>query len=174
MIVVGCMLALGTAMEYTGTASFIADQIIRLKGLDHPTLLLSLFFFLTMVLTQPMSNQAAAALVLPIAIQTATHLGLNPRAFAVMIAVSASCSFITPLEPACLIAYSPGHYKFLDFTKVGLTPYRDRLSHQHRACAGTLASHELSGFTHYGEHDVGAVGASPSRVCPRGYQQPRN
>ncbi len=119
LIVVGCMLALGTAMEYTGTARFIAEQVIRLEGLSQPTVLLSLFFFLTMLLTQPMSNQAAAVLVLPIAVQTATHLGLNPRAFAVMIAVSASCSFITPLEPACLIVYGPGHYKFLDFTKVG-------------------------------------------------------
>jgi di/tricarboxylate transporter len=119
LIVVGCMLALGSAMEYTGTAEYLAKKVIGLQSLNQPTLLLSVFFFLTMLLTQPMSNQAAAVLVLPIAIQTAAHLGLNPRTFAVMIAVSASCSFITPLEPACLIVYAPGHYKFLDFTKVG-------------------------------------------------------
>jgi len=46
-------------------------------------------------------------------------LGLNPRAFGAMIAVGASCSFITPLEPACLIVYGPGGYKFTDFVKVG-------------------------------------------------------
>ena len=62
---------------------------------------------------------AAAVLVLPIAVQTALRLDLNPRTFAVMIAVGASCSFITPLEPACLMVYSPGRYKFTDFIRVG-------------------------------------------------------
>ncbi len=131
LIVVGCMLALGAAMETTGTAAFLATHIIRVidalgaigsAGTLTPYLplaLLTLFFVITMGLTQPMSNQAAAVVVFPIAIQTATRLGLNPRAFAIMIAVSASCSFITPLEPACLIVYGPGHYKFLDFTRVG-------------------------------------------------------
>lgn len=66
-----------------------------------------------------MSNQAAAVVVLPIAIQTAHHLGLNPRTFAVMIAVAASCSYLTPLEPACLMVYGPGRYRFADFIKVG-------------------------------------------------------
>ena len=66
-----------------------------------------------------MSNQAAAVVVVPIAIQTAFQLGLNPRTFAAMIAVAASCSFITPLEPACVMVYGPGRYRFIDFIKVG-------------------------------------------------------
>ncbi len=81
--------------------------------------MLTIFFVLTLLLTQPLSNQAAAVLILPIAMQSAVQLGLNPRSFAVMIALGASCSFITPLEPACLIVYGPGHYRFLDFVKVG-------------------------------------------------------
>ena len=72
-----------------------------------------------MALTQAMSNQAAAAVILPIAVQTATHLTLDPRCFAIMIAVAASCSFLTPLEPACLMVYGPGRYRFMDFVKVG-------------------------------------------------------
>jgi di/tricarboxylate transporter len=120
IIVIGCMLAMGRAMEYTGTATYLAGQIVALTGnLTHPLWLLTAFFMLTMILTQPMSNQAAAVLVLPIAIQTAMQLGLNPRTFAAMIAVGASCSFITPLEPACLIVYGPGGYKFTDFVRVG-------------------------------------------------------
>ncbi len=119
VIVIGCMLALGAAMEYTGTANFLAGQVVALLRTSNPVVLLSVFFAMTLLLTQPMSNQAAAVLVFPIAIETANRLGLNPRTFAIMIAVSASCSFITPLEPACLIVYGPGHYKFLDFTKVG-------------------------------------------------------
>ncbi len=119
LIVIGCMLALGVAMEATGTAEFLARYVIGMPFLRGPVPLLSLFFAMTVFLTQPMSNQAAAALILPIAVETARGLGMDPRPFAVMVAVSASCSFITPLEPACLIVYGPGHYKFLDFTKVG-------------------------------------------------------
>lgn len=119
LIVIGCMLSLGSAMEYTGTAEYLATQIIEVLPWSSPAWLLSVFFALTMLLTQPMSNQAAAVIVLPVALETAMKLGLNPRTFAVMIAVGASCSFITPLEPACLIIYGPGRYKFMDFVKVG-------------------------------------------------------
>ncbi len=113
------MLALGQAMEISGLAALLADQIVMLVGESHPMWLLSAFFFLSLALTQPMSNQAAAVVIIPIALQTATQLGLNPRTFAVMIAVGASCSFITPLEPAALIVYGAGNYKFFDFIKVG-------------------------------------------------------
>jgi len=119
IIVIGCMLAIGSAMEYTGTAKFLASQIATVAGRGHATWLLSAFFALTLALTQPLSNQAAAVVVVPVALQTALQLGLNPRTFAVMIAVGASCSFITPLEPACLMVYGPGRYRFLDFVKVG-------------------------------------------------------
>lgn len=119
LIVIGSMLALGAAMEYTGTAEFIAGLITKTTQGLGPIGMLTFFFVLTMLLTQPLSNQAAAVLVLPVAMQSAIQLGLNPRTFAVMIALGASCSFITPLEPACLIVYSPGHYRFLDFVKVG-------------------------------------------------------
>ena len=67
-----------------------------------------------------MSNQAAAIVVLPVAIQTALQLGLNPRTFAMMIAVAASCSYLTPLEPSCLMVYGPGKYRFADFFRVGM------------------------------------------------------
>lgn len=119
IILIGSMLAFGQAMQSTGTADFLADLIIQLPGIDNPIWLLTLFFFLAMVLTQPMSNQAAAAVLIPIAIQTAILMGYNPRPFAIMIAVAASASFITPLEPACVIIYSAGRYKFMDFLKVG-------------------------------------------------------
>jgi di/tricarboxylate transporter len=120
LIMIGSMLALGAAMQYTGAAAFFAEWVVAQFGNSDPRLLLTAFFALTMLLTQPMSNQASAALVLPLAIQTALQLGLNPRSFAVMIAVGASCSFLTPLEPACLMIYGPGGYKFFDFFKNGL------------------------------------------------------
>ncbi|MFZ5809727.1 MAG: SLC13 family permease [Chloroflexota bacterium] len=119
VILIGSMLGLGIAMDQSGTAKFLAQQLAQWVGGAHPLWLLSGFFLLSLLLTQPMSNQAAAAVVLPVAIQTALHLGLNPRTFAIMIAIGASTSFITPLEPACLMVYGLGHYRFFDFVKVG-------------------------------------------------------
>jgi di/tricarboxylate transporter len=66
-----------------------------------------------------MSNQAAAVVVLPVAIETARQLGLNERTFVMTVAIAASCSYLTPLEPSCLMVYGPGRYKFMDFLKVG-------------------------------------------------------
>jgi di/tricarboxylate transporter len=119
IILIGSMLALGAAMEKTGTAKYLASLIADWAGHSGPLWLLSGFFALTVVLTQPMSNQAAAIVVVPVAIQTALALNLNPRTFAMMIAIAASCSYLTPLEPSCLIVYGPGRYKFTDFLKAG-------------------------------------------------------
>jgi len=119
IILIGCMLSLGAAMEHTGAAKYLSWQLISLTGDAQPLWLLTVFFALTVFLTQPMSNQAAAIVVLPIAIQTALQLGLNPRTFAMMVAVAASCSYLTPLEPACLMVYGPGRYRFVDFLKIG-------------------------------------------------------
>lgn len=119
LILVGSMLGLGVAMQTTGTAEFLAERLTELVGNWNPLWLLTGFFALTVLLTQPMSNQAAAAVVIPVALQTAVQLGLNPRTFAMMIAIAASTSYLTPLEPACLMVYSPGRYRFVDFLKVG-------------------------------------------------------
>lgn len=119
LILIGSMLGLGVAMQSTGTAEYLANRLTALVGDWNPLWLLTGFFLLTVLLTQPMSNQAAAAVVIPVALQTAVQLGLNPRTFAMMIAVAASTSYLTPLEPACLMVYGPGRYRFVDFIKVG-------------------------------------------------------
>jgi di/tricarboxylate transporter len=120
IILIGSMLALGAAMDHTGAAKYLADLIVRTIGSLGPLWLLSGFFFLTVALTQPMSNQAAAVVVMPVAIQAALQANLAPRTFAIMIAVAASCSYLTPLEPSCLMVYGPGRYRFMDFLKIGL------------------------------------------------------
>jgi di/tricarboxylate transporter len=119
LILIGCMLALGVAMQTTGAAEYLATGLVALVGDWNPLWLLTGFFLLTVLLTQPMSNQAAAAVVIPLALQTAAQLGLNPRTFAMIIALAASTSYLTPLEPACLMVYGPGRYRFMDFIKVG-------------------------------------------------------
>jgi di/tricarboxylate transporter len=119
LILIGSMLALGVSMQYTGTAQYLAELLTGLVRTWNPLWLLTGFFALTVLLTQPMSNQAAAAVVIPVALSTAVQLGLNPRTFAMMIAIAASTSYLTPLEPACLMVYGPGRYRFLDFLRVG-------------------------------------------------------
>jgi di/tricarboxylate transporter len=94
LILIGSMLALGRAMEVTGAAEYLAAQIVDKVGAADPLWLLTGFFVLAVVLTQPMSNQAAAIVVVPVALQTAVQLGLNPRTFAMMIAVAASTSYL--------------------------------------------------------------------------------
>ena len=120
LILIGGMLALGIAIQDTGTASYLSEWIITFTHGMDPKWLLGGFFILSMLLSQPMSNQAAAVVVVPVAIQTALQLGLNPRSFAVMITLGASCSFLTPLEPSCMMVYGPGNYRFIDFLKVGM------------------------------------------------------
>jgi di/tricarboxylate transporter len=122
LILIASMLGLGEAMEATGTAQFLAGLVTQLVGHASPIWILTGFFGLTVLLTQPMGDQAATVVILPVAVRTAWQLNLNPRSFAMMIALAASCSLLTPLEPACLLVYGPGHYRFLDYIKVGILP----------------------------------------------------
>lgn len=119
LVLIACMMSFGVAMEKTHTDKYLADLIVMYFREYGAVAVLAGFFVLTVVLTQPMSNQAAALVVLPVAIKTAVALGLNPRTFAVAITYAASFSFITPLEPACVLVYTPGRYKFMDFVKIG-------------------------------------------------------
>ncbi|MEW5976967.1 MAG: SLC13 family permease [Acidobacteriota bacterium] len=119
LFLIAGMLAMGTAMDTSGAARFLAEKIIELLGAFGPQVILASFFWVTVLLTQPLSNAAAALLVLPIGISTAQSLGVNPRTFAMMICIAASISVITPLEPACILVYGPGKYQFLDFVKNG-------------------------------------------------------
>lgn len=119
IVLIAGMISFGTAMEKTHADQYLADIIVRQFSSYGALAVLAGFFALTVALTQPMSNQAAALVVLPIAVKTALALGLNPRTFAVAVTYAASCSFLTPLEPACVLIYTPGRYRFLDFVKVG-------------------------------------------------------
>jgi di/tricarboxylate transporter len=119
LILIGGMTAFGTAMEVTGAARYLAETIIHGLGPYGPFAILTGFFLLTVALTQPMSNAAAALVVLPVAIQTAAQLGVSERTFAIAVMLAGSSSFITPFEPACILVYGPGKYKFRDYLKVG-------------------------------------------------------
>lgn len=119
LVLIACMMSFGTAMEVTGADKTLAALINQNLGQLGPMAVLAGFFLLTVGLTQPMSNQAAALVVVPVAVQSALALGVNPRTFIVAITYAASFSFITPLEPASVLVYTPGRYRFMDFVKVG-------------------------------------------------------
>lgn len=119
LFLIAGMYSMGLAMESSGAAEFLAESIVHLLGRFGSLTVLGAFFWITVLLTQPLSNAAAALLVLPTAISTAHELGANPRTFAMMVCIAASVSLITPFEPACILVYGPGKYQFLDFMKTG-------------------------------------------------------
>ena len=119
LVMLAGMIALGMAMEQSGAARMIAERVVGLASTGGPRMLVAVFFLITVALTQPLNNAAAALLVLPIAVTAARTAGLDPRPFAIATALGASCSFLTPLEPACLLVYGTGRYRFYDFARVG-------------------------------------------------------
>lgn len=119
LILIGGMTAFGTAMAKSGADDLLADFVTHWLSPYGAVTVMAGFCILTVLLTQPMSNAAAALVVLPIAIQAAEKLGANPRSFAIAIMLSASISVLTPFEPSCILVYGPGKYRFSDFIKVG-------------------------------------------------------
>lgn len=107
-------------MTESGAAELVASWVAQAIAPYGTYAVMTAFIVLTMLLTQALSNAAAALVVVPIAVSTALQVGMEPRTLAVVVALSASLSFITPLEPACLLVYSPGKYRFMDFVRVGV------------------------------------------------------
>jgi len=124
LVLIASAFAFGTALQTTGVANYLAQSILYIVG-NNPHLLIAGIFALTMITTEVITNNAAALLLLPIAMQTARLGGFDSpeamKAVAVTVAVSASCSFATPIGyQTNTIVYGPGGYKFTDYLKVGI------------------------------------------------------
>jgi di/tricarboxylate transporter len=120
LLTIGASFALGAALEQSGAALFLAQGLISL-GADRPWLLLVLTYFTVSVLTEVITNNAAAILMLPIALSVAANSGLDPVPFVLAIMMAASASFATPLGyQTNLMVYGPGGYRFTDFLRVGV------------------------------------------------------
>jgi di/tricarboxylate transporter len=114
------MLPLGIAMETTGTARFLAENIVSLLGGFGPLAILAGLTLFAGLVTEPMSNAAATVLIVPIAIDIALGLGASPQAFVMATVIGASTSFLTPVgHQANVLVMGPGGYRFFDYTRVG-------------------------------------------------------
>ena len=120
LIVIGASFGIGKALELTGAAQVIAESFLSIVG-DNPIFVLAGVYFLTMVMTEMITNNAAAIIMFPIAFATANSLGLNFMPFAIAITMAASASFSTPIGyQTNLMVYGPGGYKFNDYFKIGI------------------------------------------------------
>lgn len=120
------MLALGQAMTSTGASNLIAEGIANcvftFAPIDlQPIILLAVVYLITSAFTEFLSNNAAVALMIPIAISLAINLGLDPRPFVIATCIASSASFATPIGyQTNTYVYGAGGYRFTDFTKIGL------------------------------------------------------
>ena len=122
VLLFGGSLTLAKALDTTGAGSLIADKIVGLLGADpNPLLLLLVIFIVTCALTNFMSNTATTALMLPIAVSLANHLGADPRSVVIATVIAGSCAYATPIGmPANTMVVGLGGYKFKDYVKSGL------------------------------------------------------
>jgi len=120
IVTIAASFALGAALEKTGVAAFLAANIIDLSN-GTPWLLLILTYITVSLLTETITNNAAAILMLPIVLEITQMLSLNNEPFVFAIMMAASASFATPLGyQTNLMVYGPGGYRFSDFLRVGL------------------------------------------------------
>jgi len=117
---VGAALALGSAMQATGAATFLAHSVVDMLDGAGPRTVLSTLFLLIALLTNVLSTQTCAVLFTPIAVSMANELGVDPRAFAVAVVFAANCAFATPIGyQTNLLVMAPGRYTFKDFIIAG-------------------------------------------------------
>ncbi|WP_135075905.1 SLC13 family permease [Terasakiella sp. SH-1] len=117
---VGAALALGSAMQATGAATYLAHGVVDMLDGAGPRTVLSALFLLIALLTNVLSTQTCAVLFTPIAVSMANELGVDPRAFAVAVVFAANCAFATPIGyQTNLLVMAPGRYSFKDFIIAG-------------------------------------------------------
>ena len=120
------LLGLGMAMQNTGTAVWLARGLVTLTEGFVPAehmavVMLWLIFLLTILLTEMLSNNATAVMMIPIAVTLAAELGVHPRPFILGVTVASSCAFAMPMGyQTHMMIYGPGGYKFTDFLRVGI------------------------------------------------------
>ncbi|HET7522099.1 MAG TPA: SLC13 family permease [Bacillales bacterium] len=120
LLLIASAFGIGEALTESGAAGWIASGLVQVAQPFGIIAILLFIYLLTNIFTEMITNNAAAIMMIPIAMKTAEQIGANPTAFAVIVAIAASASFITPIGyQTNMIVMGPGGYKFTDFAKVG-------------------------------------------------------
>lgn len=120
LVTIGAASGIAKSLETTGLAREVTEQLIQVAG-PSPWVQLAVVYFLTMVLTELITNNAAAQLMFPLAMSTVDQLGVDFRPFAIAIMIAASMGFATPFGyQTNLMVYGPGGYKFTDYLRIGI------------------------------------------------------
>ncbi len=120
------LLGLGMAMTDTHTAEWLASGLVNItrnfvSPENLPTVLLWMVFLMTMMLTEVLSNNATAVMLVPIVFTLSNEIGVNPRPFLMAVTVGASAAFSLPMGyQTHMMVYGPGGYKFTDFLRIGI------------------------------------------------------
>ena len=120
LLVIACAYGLGTAVQKVGLADIIAGQALLIAD-GNPLVMLALIYIATALLTESITNNAAAIIMFPIALSASQAMGVNTAPFAIAVMIGASASFITPIGyQTNLMVFGPGGYRFSDYVKLGL------------------------------------------------------
>ena len=121
LLLIAGTIALGAAMQKTGTSQLYAEAFLGLFNGFSPNIVLGAMIVLTSISTQILSNNATAVLLLPIAVSTAAGIGVDPKPFIIGICFGASACFATPVGyQTNLLVFGPGGYSFRDYLKLGI------------------------------------------------------
>jgi di/tricarboxylate transporter len=121
IVLLAGVLPLGIALQKSGGADWVAQHALGWLSGYGPLVMLAAIYLLTALMTEVMSNNAAAVLVVPIAISTAEAMGVDAKPFLVAVAFAASTSFATPVGyQTNTMVYTAGGYRFADFPKIGI------------------------------------------------------
>lgn len=121
IVLIAGMIPLGIAMEKTGAAALLAEYLVQTLGGFGPQAVLAGLFGFTGLLTQVMSNAATLVLLAPVALGAAASLDVAPQPMLMAMAISGSCSFITPIShQANILVLGPGGYRFSHYLRTGL------------------------------------------------------
>jgi di/tricarboxylate transporter len=119
-LLIGASLGMGLALEETGGAALLGGLLVPIAEHLGPAALMSAVFAVSALTTNILSNNAAAVLLMPIAVNAARLAGVDPLPLALTVIYGANCPFVTPIGyQTNLLVMTPGHYKFIDYVKVG-------------------------------------------------------
>ncbi len=121
VIMLAAMIPIGQALESTGITEMIAGGVVSLAGDLHIFWLLMIILVITMLITDVINNAATAVIMAPFSANIAVQLGQPLEPFLMVVAVGASCAFLTPIGHQCnTLVMGPGNYKFSDYWRLGL------------------------------------------------------